>query len=514
MTDTAKAGASRRRFLKTAGLAGAVVAAPNVVRAQAAVKLRFQSTWPNRDIFHEFAADFVKRVNDMGRGRIELELLPPARSSRLPADRRRACRRSRRRPRRSAYWYGKNKAFSLFGTAPAFGWRAEHYLGWVRYGGGQALYEELINDVMKLNVVGLQYGPMMTQPLGWFKKEINTPAELRGLKYRTVGLAADLNRELGVAVTILPGGEIVPAIERGLIDGAEFNNPSSDNLLGFPDVSKLYYVQSYHQALESFEILFNKGKFNALPAEVQAIIRTASDASSSDMSWKAQDRYSKDIEVIKSRGVKVIKTPEPILKAQLDAWKKTIATLSADPFFKKVIDSQQAWAEARGRLPARLRGQPDDGVRRLLQGLIRATDAAIRPGRRAFPLVRAVPWPPASGSARPRHNGESGRMNGFITLVDRFNTLVGKLFAWCIVLLTIAVCYEVVSRYAFGAPTWWAFDVSWMLYGALFMMAGAYTLARNGHVRGDFLYRQWPERTQAKIDLALYVLFFFPASSR
>jgi TRAP-type mannitol/chloroaromatic compound transport system substrate-binding protein len=348
MTDIARAGAgSRRRFLKTAGLAGAAaVAAPSVVRAQAAVKLRFQSTWPNRDIFHEFAADFVKRVNDMGKGRIELELL--AAGAVVPAfqlidavhagvlDGGHGV---------SAYWYGKNKAFSLFGTAPAFGWRAEHYLGWVRYGGGQALYEELINDVMKLNVVGLQYGPMPTQPLGWFKKEINTPAEMRGLKYRTVGLAADLNREMGVAVTILPGGEIVPAIERGLIDGAEFNNPSSDNLLGFPDVSKLYYIQSYHQALESFEILFNKGKFNALPAEVQSIIRTAADASSSDMSWKAQDRYSKDIEVIKSRGVKVIKTPEAILKGQLEAWKKTIATLSADPFFKKVVDSQQAWAK-------------------------------------------------------------------------------------------------------------------------------------------------------------------------
>jgi TRAP-type mannitol/chloroaromatic compound transport system substrate-binding protein len=347
MSDMTNAAGSRRRFLKTAGLAGAAaVAAPAVVGAQAAVKLRFQSTWPNRDIFHEFAADFVKRVNDMGKGRIELELLPAG--AVVPAfqlidavhagvlDGGHGV---------SAYWYGKNKAFSLFGTAPAFGWRAEQYLGWVRYGGGQALYEELINDVMKLNVVGIQYGPMPTQPLGWFKKELTAAADLRGLKYRTVGLAADLNRELGVAVTILPGGEIVPAIERGLIDGAEFNNPSSDLLLGFPDVSKLYYVQSYHQALESFELLFNKGKFNALPAEVQAIIRTAADASSSDMSWKAQDRYTKDIEAIKARGVRVVQTPKPILDAQLAAWKTTIEKLSADAFFKKVVESQKAWAK-------------------------------------------------------------------------------------------------------------------------------------------------------------------------
>jgi TRAP-type mannitol/chloroaromatic compound transport system permease small subunit len=101
-------------------------------------------------------------------------------------------------------------------------------------------------------------------------------------------------------------------------------------------------------------------------------------------------------------------------------------------------------------------------------------------------------------------------MNGFISAVDQFNSWVGKTFAWCIVALTIVVCYEVVSRYIFGAPTEWAFDYSWMLYGTLFMMAGAYTLARNGHVRGDFLYRQWPPRRQAMVDLALYVVFFFP----
>jgi TRAP-type mannitol/chloroaromatic compound transport system substrate-binding protein len=350
MTETGTEGVranSRRRFLQGAVVAGAAtVAAPAVVRAQAAVKLKFQSTWPNKDIFHEFAGDYVKRVNEMGAGRIELELL--ASGAVVPAfqlidavnagvlDGGHGV---------AAYWYGKNKAFSLFGTAPAFGWRADHLLGWVRYGGGQELYNELINDIMKLNVVSFLYGPMPTQPLGWFKKELKGPDDIKGIKYRTVGLAADLNRELGVAVTILPGGEIVPAIDRGLIDGAEFNNPSSDLVLGFPDVSKLYYVQSYHQALESFEILFNKRRFEALPKEVQAILRIASDAASADMAWKAQDRYSKDMEAIRARGVQVIKTPESILKAQLAAWEKTITTLSTDAFFKKVVDSQRAWAK-------------------------------------------------------------------------------------------------------------------------------------------------------------------------
>ncbi|RXF72750.1 TRAP transporter substrate-binding protein [Hansschlegelia zhihuaiae] len=337
---------ARRRFLAGAAVAtAATVAAPAVVRAQAAVRLKFQSTWPNKDIFHEFASDFVKRVNEMGAGRIQIELLQAG--AVVPAfqlldavstgvlDGGHGV---------SAYWYGKNKAFSLFGTAPPFGWNANQLLSWVKYGGGQALYDELTQQVLKLNVVGLLTGPMPTQPFGWFKKEIAGPDAIKGLKYRTVGLGADLGKEMGMAVTILPGGEIVPAIDRGLIDGAEFNNPSSDKILGFPDVSKIYMVQSYHQTLECFEILFNKRKFEGLPAEVQAIVRYASEAASADMSWKAQDRYSKDLEAIKAAGVKVIETPKSILEAQLAAWDKVIAA-NPDPFFQKVIESQKSFAK-------------------------------------------------------------------------------------------------------------------------------------------------------------------------
>ncbi|MFG1423821.1 TRAP transporter substrate-binding protein [Roseixanthobacter liquoris] len=352
MTDTSKvnesARPSRRGFLTAAAAtaAGAAVIAAPAVHAQAPVKLKFQSTWPNKDIFHEFAGDFVRYVNQMAGGRVELELL--AAGAVVPAfqvldavssgiiDGGHGV---------SAYWYGKNKAFSLFGTAPAFGWDADELLGWVRYGGGQQLYDELTQQILKLNVVGMLTGPMPTQPLGWFKAEITSPDQMKGMKYRTVGLGADLFKEMGVAVTIVPGGEIVPAMDRGLLEGAEFNNPSSDTVLGFPDVSKVYMVQSYHQALECFEVLFNKTKFESLPKDVQAIIKGAADAASSDMMWKAQDRYSKDLEALKARGVKVISTPKSVLEAQLNAWDKVIANLSADPFFKKVVDSQMAWAK-------------------------------------------------------------------------------------------------------------------------------------------------------------------------
>jgi TRAP-type mannitol/chloroaromatic compound transport system substrate-binding protein len=350
-----RAAGARRNFLKTAAIGAAAgtatLAAPQVSRAQT-VTMRFQSTWPQRDIFHEFAGDYVKRVNDMAGGRLRLELLPAGAVvgafqlldavSAGTLDGGHGV---------SAYWFGKNKAFSLFGTSPPWFGDANQLLGWFYHGGGEALYNELIADIVKVNVVGFQTGPMPTQPLGWFKNPIERVEQLRGLKYRTVGLATDLMNEMGAAVVALPGGEIVPALERGVIDGAEFNNPSSDRVLGFPDVAKVYMIQSFHQRTETFEVLFNKPKYDALPAELKAILRTASEAASADMSWKQQDRYSKDLaEMTATQGVRVVTTPRPILEAQLRAWDAVIAKNEGDnsspaagPFFKKVCDSQRAW---------------------------------------------------------------------------------------------------------------------------------------------------------------------------
>ena len=218
-------------------------------------------------------------------------------------------------------------------------------VGWMKYGGGQALYDELVQQVLGLDLVGFLTGPMPTQPLGWFKQEITDAAQLKGLKYRTVGLSADLFKQMGAAVTIMGGGEIVPAMDRGLLDAAEFNNPSSDKLLGFADVSKEYMLQSYHQSAECFEIIFNKTKFDALAPELQAIIKYAAEASNTDMSWKAMDRYSNDLAALKEAGVKVHRTPDSVLQAQLAAWDAVIAAQSADPFFAKVVESQKAWTK-------------------------------------------------------------------------------------------------------------------------------------------------------------------------
>lgn len=341
---------SRRSFLKTGATAAAASAAtlamPNVVRAQEAVVFKFQSTWPAKDIFHEYAQDFVSRVNDMGGGRLKIELLAAgAVAKALEVHDAVLSGTLDGGHGVTAYWYGKHKAFSLFGTPPAWGWRANQMIGWMKYGGGQALYDELVQQVLGLDLVGFLTGPMPTQPLGWFKQPVTDVAQLQGLKYRTVGLSADLFKEMGAAVTIMGGGEIVPAMDRGLLDAAEFNNPSSDLVLGFPDVSKDYMLQSYHQSAECFEIVFNKTKFDALAPDLQAVIRYSAEAVSADMSWKAMDRYSKDLEALKAAGVKVHQTPESVLQAQLAAWDKVIAAQSADPFFAKVVDSQKAWAK-------------------------------------------------------------------------------------------------------------------------------------------------------------------------
>jgi TRAP-type mannitol/chloroaromatic compound transport system substrate-binding protein len=339
--------AGRRKFLKTAGLtsaaAVATIAMPQVSRAQTQT-WKYQSTWPTKDIFHEFAVDYAKKVNDMSGGRLKLDVL--AAGAVVPAFQMADAVHSGVLDAGHgvcAYWYGKHKAYSLFGTPPSYGWDAQSFLAWFYYGGGEDLYKELVNNILKLNLTGFLYFAMPTQPLGWFKKEMKAGDDFKGMKYRTVGLSADVFKEMGAAVTILPGGEIVPAMDRGLLDSAEFNNPSSDILLGFPDVAKFFMLGSHHQQAESFEIIFNKAKFDALPTELKGILRNAAFASTADQNAMALHRYSQDLEAIKKRGVNVVKTPDALLNAQLDAWQKVMAEQEKEPFFKKVADSQRAW---------------------------------------------------------------------------------------------------------------------------------------------------------------------------
>jgi TRAP-type mannitol/chloroaromatic compound transport system substrate-binding protein len=343
---------NRRRLLKGAAVAaGASLSAPMVMAQAAPVAFRFQSTWPAKDIFHEYARDFAKKVNDMAGGRLKIEVLPSG--AVVPAFQLlEAVNKGTLDGGHGvvAYHYGKQAALALWGSGPAFGMDPNMVLSWHYYGGGKALLEEIYKSI-NMDVVSYLYGPMPTQPLGWFKKPISNVAQLKGLKFRTVGLAVDVFTELGVAVNPLPGGEIVPALDRGLIDAAEFNNASSDRVLGFPDVAKNCMLQSFHQSGEQFEILFNKPKYNALPAELKAIIDYGVQAASADMSWKAIDRNSKDYIELKTKDkVNFYKTPDAILRAQLDAWDKVAAKKGGEnALFKKVLDSQKEFAGRAGQ---------------------------------------------------------------------------------------------------------------------------------------------------------------------
>jgi TRAP-type mannitol/chloroaromatic compound transport system substrate-binding protein len=341
---------SRRKFLTTAaaGTAGAAAAGfPMIASAQSPINMRWQSTWPAKDIFHEYALDFAKKVNDMSGGDLKIEVLPAG--AVVPAfGLLEAVTKGTLDGGHGVlgYHYGKQNALAIWNTGPAFGMDANMVLAWHKYGGGKELLAKLYNSI-GANVESFIYGPMPTQPLGWFKKPITKVEDFKGLKFRTNGLAIDMFTAMGAAVNALPGGEIVPAMDRGLLDGAEFNNASSDRLLGFPDVSKVCMLQSFHQSAETFEVMFNKAKYDGLPAKLRAVIAGAVEAASADMSWKAVDRYSKDyIELQTKDKVKFFKTPDAILQAQLKLWDEIIAKKSAEnPLFKEIIASQKAFAE-------------------------------------------------------------------------------------------------------------------------------------------------------------------------
>src|SRR5215471_18575889 len=339
--------ATRRNFLKVAAATASAVAAPNVASAQGVINMRWQSTWPSKDIFHEYALDYAKRVNDMTGGDLKIEVLPAG--AVVPAfGLLEAVSKGTLDGGHGVlvYHYGKQTALALWGSGPAYAMDANMLLSWHKYGGGKELLEKLYNSI-GANVVSFPYGPMPTQPLGWYKKPVTKVDDFKGLKFRTVGISIDLFQAMGAAVNALPGGEIVSAMDRGLLDAAEFNNTTSDRVLGFADVSKVCMLQSYHQNAEQFEILFNKDKYNALPDKMKAIIANAVDAASQDMSWKAIDRYSKDyVELQTKDKVKFYKTPDSVLKRQLEVYDEVVTKKAAEnALFKEIVQSQLAFAK-------------------------------------------------------------------------------------------------------------------------------------------------------------------------
>jgi TRAP-type mannitol/chloroaromatic compound transport system substrate-binding protein len=341
---------SRRKFLAGAAAATAGAATlgfPMIAKGQTGpISMRWQSTWPSKDIFHEYALDYAKIVNDMTGGDLKIEVLPAG--AVVPAfGLLEAVSKGTLDGGHGVlvYHYGKSHALALWGSGPGFGMDANMMLSWHRWGGGKELLEKIYKSI-NANVVSFPYGPMYTQPLGWYKKPITKTSDFKGLKFRTVGISIDMFTNMGAAVNALPGGEIVPALDRGLLDAAEFNNASSDRALGFPDVSKVCMLQSFHQNAEQFEISFNKTKYDALPSKLKAIIASAVSAASQELTWKAIDRYSKDYEEMQTKDkVRFYITPQQVLRDQLGAYDKAMDKQAADnPMMKEIIESQKKFA--------------------------------------------------------------------------------------------------------------------------------------------------------------------------
>ena len=365
MTTKKKSPISRRKLLKggaiTAGaVAASSLAAPNLALAKTKV-LKVQAAWGG-GIFLENAKSYVNRVHEMAGKDLKIDLLSVnsvVKTSQMQdAVHRGVLDGAHYVP---AYWYSKSKAASLFGTGPCFGWSAQEMLGWIHYGGGMELFNELMGS-LGLNLVSFFNSPMPAQPMGWFKEEIKDASQLKGLKYRTVGLAADVLSVMGMSVVQLPGGEIQPAMKSGLIDAAEFNNPTSDKDFGMQDVSKHYHLASFHQSQEAFEITFNKKMYNRLPKEHQSILKYASEAENSNFYWHNTLRYADDLVSLKEKsGVNVYRTPDSVMSAQLKAWDVVVDRISKeDPFFAKVVKSQKDYAKK--VMNYLLLNQPDYGL--------------------------------------------------------------------------------------------------------------------------------------------------------
>ena len=317
---------------------------------QPTVTLKWQSTFGTADFFHQTLIQIAKKVEEMSFGRIKVDVLVTG--AVVGAFQAQDAVHSGTLDGAlgvPVYWFGKDRAMSLFGTGPGMGLTADDFLAWMWYEGGEQEYDKLIQEKLKLNVKSFWFGPMPTQPFGWFKKPLRGLDDAKGLKFRTVGLSIDTYQLLGMSVVALPGGEVVPGIEKGVIDAAEFNNMTSDLVLGFTDVAKNYYVQSYHQDHEFLELLVNKKKLDDLPADLQRTIRYAVMAQSADNTWQHINKNSKDLIEIVKRGVTVQKTPQAILDAQLANWEKIVEKESKEnPDFDRIFKLQRAYAERVG----------------------------------------------------------------------------------------------------------------------------------------------------------------------
>lgn len=310
---------------------------------------KMQSTWAAGAYEHVNPKDLVARLEAMSGGRLKIELLPagaivPAFEV-LDAVNKGVIDAGHGWP---GYWVGKHPAMALYSTAGGgpFGMEREDFMSWVYLGGGLDLYNELLQKELKYDVIAFPTAGDPPEPLGWFRKPMKSVADFKGVKFRAAGMAAEVFRELGMSVVTVPGGEIVPALERGVIDGAEYHSPSADLSIGLHTVRKFYHMPSIHQPTGFMELLVNKKKWDELPADLKEIIRGACMADALLFALKQIDQNSKDLEtMVTKHGVTVVETPREMIMEMLKAWDRVAERRAKEnPFFARVLASQRAWA--------------------------------------------------------------------------------------------------------------------------------------------------------------------------
>lgn len=322
---------------------------PEVTTAQAPVKLKFQATWPAGLTLYDNFKFFVERVDKMSGGRLKIETLPAG--SIVPAfETLDAVNRGLLDGGHTwaGYWVGKDKTAILFTGGPGgtFGMDYVDAMGWLYEGGGLDLYQEWYDKVLKMNVMVFPILPAGPQAFGWFKRPIKDLADFKGMKCRETGMAAEVFKEMGMAVVNMPGGEILPAAERGVIDCAEWVGGIEDLKLGFQTIWKYHYTPGMHENVTIGELIINKNVWKKLSPDLQEIVKSA--ATETFYRWWARwQRQNADAikELQEKHGVHILKTPDDILIEFLKTWDKIAAReAEKNPFFKKVLDSQRKYA--------------------------------------------------------------------------------------------------------------------------------------------------------------------------
>jgi len=319
---------------------------PSPVTAQAPIRWKVQSAWPPTSIVQDAAKLLVEMINKTSGGRLQMELLPAG--AIVPAfEIQDAVNRGVLDAGHTTpgYIIGKQQAFIPLTHGPMLGMDFIDYFGWYWEGGGHELLNEAYQKNLRMNVVSFQVHPEGPQAMGWFKKEIRTFADIKGLKYRIFGIGAETYGKLGISAVTIPGGEIVPALERGVIDGAEWINCYDDKILGLDKVAKFHYVPGMHEPVTVGEFIINKGKYDALPADLKEILKTSFQASYWVHFVRFQEKTAKACAELIAQGVKIIKTSDELNRAFLKTYDEIVkGYVAKDPFYKKVLDSQQKYA--------------------------------------------------------------------------------------------------------------------------------------------------------------------------